>query len=104
MKSLEENIEVFDSFNTVVFGLSVDSVPCKKAWAENLGIKNTFLLSDFWPHGEVAKLYGIFKTENGLSARANIIVDEELKIAFFKVYELKQLPDINEIIAFIKSM
>jgi len=34
--------------------MSVDTVPSKKAWAKELGIKNTGLLSDFWPHGEVA--------------------------------------------------
>jgi peroxiredoxin len=104
MKSLEENKEVFDSLNTVAFGLSVDSVPCKKAWAENLGIEKTSLLSDFWPHGEVIKLYGIFNEEKGFSARTNIIVDEKGKIAFFKINELKTLPDINEILDFIRNM
>lgn len=103
MQSLEENKETFDSLNTVAFGLSVDSVPCKKAWAESLGIEKTSLLSDFWPHGEVAKLYGIFNEEKGISARTNIIVDEEQKIVFLKVYELKTLPDISEIIDFLRN-
>ncbi|UCE75419.1 MAG: peroxiredoxin [Methanomassiliicoccales archaeon] len=104
MQSLEANKETFDSLNTVALGMSVDTVPCKKAWAESLGIENISLLSDFWPHGEVAKLYGIFREEHGFSARTNIIVDEEQNIAFFKVYEPKTLPDINEIIDFIKNM
>jgi peroxiredoxin len=104
MKSLEENKEVFDSLNTVAFGLSVDSVPCKKAWAESLGVEKTSLLSDFWPHGEVAKLYGIFNEEKGISQRTNIIINEEQKIAFFKIYEIKTLPDIMEIINFLKEM
>jgi peroxiredoxin len=104
MQSLEANKETFDSLNTVALGLSVDTVPCKKAWAESLGIENTSLLSDFWPHGEVAKLYGIFREEHGFSARTNIIVDEEQKIVFVKIYEPKTLPDINEIIDFIKNM
>jgi len=104
MKSLEENKEVFDSLNTVAFGLSVDSVPCKKAWAESLGIEKTSFLSDFWPHGEVARLYGIFNEEKGISKRTNIIVNENQKIVFFKVYEIKTLPDINEILDFIRNM
>jgi peroxiredoxin len=103
MQSLEESKEAFDSLNTVAFGLSVDSVPCKKAWDESLGIEKTSLLSDFWPHGEVAKLYGIFNEEKGISRRANIILDEEQKIVFVKVYEIKTLPDINEIIEFIRN-
>ena len=62
------------------------------------------LAADFWPHGEVAQAYGIFREKNGFSERANIILDEKGKIVFFKVYEISQLPDINEIIAFIKGL
>jgi len=61
MKSLEKNEEAFDSLNTVAVGVSIDTVPSKKAWAESLGIKNTRLLSDFWPHGKVARKYGLFR-------------------------------------------
>jgi len=104
MKSLEKNKETFDSLNTIAVGVSVDTVPSKKAWAESLGIKKTRLLSDFWPHGKVAKLYGIFRQEDGISERANIIIDENQKIAFFKVYRLGQLPDIQEIIKTLLKM
>jgi peroxiredoxin len=104
MKSLEENKAVFDSLNTVALGMSVDTVPSKKAWADSLGIKNTPLLSDFWPHGEVAKLYSIFRDRNGFSERANIVVDENKKVVFFKVYPIRELPDINEIINFLKNL
>ncbi len=102
MQSLEKNREVVDRLNTVALGLSVDTVPSKHAWAKELGIKETRLLSDFWPHGEVAKLYGIFRAENGISERANIIVDEKQKVIFVKVYDIPQLPDIDEIINFLK--
>jgi peroxiredoxin len=104
MKSLEENKEALDSLNTVALGISVDTIPSKLAWAESLGIKNTSLLSDFWPHGDVAKLYGIFRDKYGTSERANIVVDENQKIVFFKVYDIPQVPDMNEIINFIKSL
>ena len=103
MQSLEKNREVFNKLNTVALGLSVDTVPSKHAWAQELGIKETRLLSDFWPHGEIAKLYGIFRAENGISERANIIVDEEQKVIFVKVYDIPQLPDIDEIINFLKK-
>jgi len=103
MQSLEKNREAFDRLNTVALGLSVDTVPSKHAWAKELGIKETRLLSDFWPHGEVAKLYGIFRAENGISERANIIVDEEQKVIFVKVYDITQLPAIDEIINFLKK-
>ena len=98
MKSLEKNQSVFEKLNTAALGLSVDTVPSKHAWAKSLGIKTTRLLSDFWPHGEVAKLYDIFRTKDGISERANIIIDEKGKVVFVKVYPISQLPDIGEII------
>ncbi|TET59940.1 MAG: peroxiredoxin [Candidatus Stahlbacteria bacterium] len=103
MKSLEENQERFNELNTVAIGLSVDTVPSKHAWAKELGIKNTKLLSDFWPHGEVAKKLGIFRRKEGFSERANIIVDEDQKVIFFKIYDIPQLPDIQEILNFLKK-
>jgi peroxiredoxin len=103
MKSLEKNKSAFDSLNTVALGISVDTVPSKKAWAQSLDIKNTRLLSDFWPHGKVAKAYGIFRPEAGTSKRSNVIIDERKKITFFKIYKLGQLPDIQEIISILRK-
>jgi len=103
MKSLEDNKANFRSLNTIAVGISVDSVPCKKAWAESLGLFDTSLLADFWPHGGVAQLYGILREKEGFSERANILVDEHGRIAFSKIYELKQLPDIDEIIDMLKK-
>lgn len=103
MLSLEENYKKFLELNTIPIGLSVDPVPSKKAWAEYLGIKNLKILSDFWPHGEVARKYEIFRERDGFSERANIIIDEEGKIIFFKIYPLKELPNIEEIIKFLEG-
>ncbi|MCX6001987.1 MAG: redoxin domain-containing protein [Chloroflexi bacterium] len=104
MQSLEENFAVFKSLNTLPVGMSVDPVPSKKAWAESIGVKKVPLLSDFWPHGAAAKLFDIFRDKNGFSERANISGDENGKIALLKTYPLSQLPDINEIIEFIRKL
>jgi peroxiredoxin len=101
MLSLEKNRETLTSLNCVPVGISVDSRPCKQAWAKSLGIRNTPLLCDFWPHGAAAMKYGIFRDENGFSERANIIVDETQKVIFVKVYPVHSVPDIGEIIAFL---
>ena len=103
MRALEDNKRTFDSLSIVAVGISVDSVPCKKAWTESLGIVNTSLLSDFWPHGGVAQLYGILREKEGFSERANILVDKRGDIAFIRVYDLKQLPDLNEVMNLLKS-
>ena len=102
MQSLEKNKKALDKLNTVAVGLSIDAVPCKTAWAKSLKIKNTRLLSDFWPHGGVAKYLGILRAE-GFSERANIIVDEAGKVMYVKVYPIKQLPDMGEILAALKA-
>jgi len=104
MKALEEHLDTLKALNTVPVGLSVDSVPSKKMWAQSMGLKNLKMLADFWPHGAVAKLYGLFRETDGFSERANIIVDEKGKVAWAKVYEISQLPDIHEIIETLKKL
>lgn len=103
MKSLEEKWDEFALRNCVPVGISVDSIPCKKAWAKSLGITRTPLLCDFWPHGSIAMKYGLFRDENGFSERANVIVDEKQKVVFVKVYPLHSVPDIGEILSFLKK-
>jgi len=102
MRSLEDNYDKFEELNTVVVGVSIDTVPSKNAWAVTLGIRNTRLLSDFWPHGDVAKLFGIFRENDGFSERVNIIINENQRIELIKIYEISKLPDINKIINHLK--
>ncbi len=97
MKSLEENYERFEKLNVVPVGISVDPVPSKKAWAEHMGLKKLRILSDFWPHGEIAKLYGLFREKEGFSERANVLIDEEGKVIFYKIYPIMEVPDLEEI-------
>jgi peroxiredoxin len=103
MRSLEENHLVFDELNTLASGIGVDSVPSNKAWAQSMEIRNTRLLADFWPHGEVARSYGVLRNKDGFAERANIIVDEGRKVVFTKIYPTSQLPDFDEIIKFLSG-
>jgi len=101
MKSLEEHYDEFEKLNTFPLGLSVDSVPCKAAWARELGLNRLRLLSDFWPHGLAAQSYDLFRPREGFSERANVVVDEKGHVAFIKVYDIPQLPDVVELLAFL---
>lgn len=103
MRSLETNFQNFQGLNTVPLGFSVDPQPCKEAWATLLQIKNVSLPSDFWPHGKIARDYGIFDDTNGMSKRANIIINESGKIQWVKVYPSEQLPDINEVLQILSN-
>ena len=62
------------------------------------------ILADFWPHGKVAQAYGIFRDANGFSERANIILDENQRVVFVKVYPVHSIPDIAEVIRFLQGM
>jgi len=103
MRSLEENHVTLDELNTVALGIGVDSVPSNKAWAQAMDVKNTRLLSDFWPHGDVARAYGIFREKDGFSERANIVLDETQKVVFAKTYPILQLPEIEEVLTLLRS-
>jgi peroxiredoxin len=98
IKSLEEHFDRLAELNTKALGVGVDSSPSNKAWAKSMGIEKTRLVSDFWPHGAVAKEYGVFREEDGYSERANIIIDENGVVIFAKMYPIGQMPDIHEII------
>jgi len=104
MVALEKTKEEFEKLGAVAFGISVDSVPAKHAWAKDLGIKQTRLLADFWPHGAVASSYGIFSEDGGYSERSVIILDEEGIVRFSKVYPISEVPDMGEILEQLKKL
>ena len=103
MKSLDAKHGELAALNTVALGMSVDSVPCKKEWADYLELEHTDILADFWPHGGVAKEYGLFIDKLGISGRANVLIDEKGKVEWTRVYEIPEIPDIEEVIRHLKS-
>jgi len=103
MKDLEANLAEFEKYNTVPLGMSIDSYPSKNAWAKELGIANVKLLADFWPHGKVARDYGLFREVEGFSERANVLIDETGKVIWVKVYEIPELPDIEEVLSKVRG-
>ncbi len=72
----------FEKLNAQVLGISVDHVPCLKAWAESLGGISFPLLSDFSPQASVAKKYGVRRKE-GFSERAIFVLDKFGIIRYF---------------------
>jgi len=52
----------------------------------------------------VAQQYGLFREANGFSHRANIIIDEKQQVIYVKVYPVHSVPNIGEVIAFIKTL
>ena len=75
--------------------VSVDSTFVLRTWADrdNFGFS---LLSDFWPHGGVAKLYGVFDEDKGVATRGTFIIDKAGIIRWKVVNPIPQARDITE--------
>jgi Peroxiredoxin len=75
--------------------VSVDSTFAHRAWADAEHFQFG-LLSDFWPHGEVAKLYGVFDSERGLATRGTFIIDKDGVVRWKVVNPIPQARDLAE--------
>jgi peroxiredoxin len=98
MQTYEQARDRFAGLDAVVLGISVDAGPSKRAWAESLGGLAFDLLSDFHPHGAVAKAYGVMR-DDGISERAIVVVDKRGKVAWAKQYDIPEQPDVEELIS-----
>jgi peroxiredoxin len=75
--------------------VSVDSTFTHRAWAD--AERFSFgLLSDFWPHGDVAKSYGIFDEGKGFATRGTFIIDKAGVVRWKIVNPAPQARDISE--------
>ena len=72
--ALRDNLSLFEHSGVELIGISVDSKATLRAFAEREGYNFT-LLADFWPHGDVAKDYGVFLADKGYANRATFIID-----------------------------
>jgi mycoredoxin-dependent peroxiredoxin len=76
LQAIRDGLEDFQTDDIQVFAVSCDSMYTLRAWADAEG--HFFpLLSDFWPHGEVARRYGVFDDEEGFALRGTFLVDRD---------------------------
>lgn len=73
---IRDNFDKFDKENVELLAISVDSKYVQKQFAEHEGYKFS-VLADFWPHGAVAKQYGVFLEENGFANRATFVINTD---------------------------
>ena len=101
-------LERFSGYDAQVVGISVDSIPSHMAWQKkDIGIMSFPLASDFYPHGEVARKYGILREGDpipGISDRAVFVVGKDGKLKFAKVYPISQVPDNEEVFAALRKL
>ena len=104
MTGYESDLMQFERAGATVLGISIDAQPAKAAWAKMLGPISYDLLSDFYPHGEVAEKYGVFRANDGISERAIFVVDKNGRIAWAKVYAIPELPDNQELLTVLQRL
>ncbi|GAA0378194.1 peroxiredoxin [Acrocarpospora corrugata] len=78
-----------------VLAISVDSIFSLRAWADREGYSFS-LLSDFWPHGQVARAYGVLDEEKGVARRGTFILDGEGVLRWRIVTAIGQPRDVTE--------
>ncbi len=109
MPAYQADLPKFAALDAQVVGISPDSPYCHVAWQRHeIDWLEYPLLSDFWPHGEVAARYGV-RRENpvplpGISERAVIVVDKQGKIAFSQVYQLSEQPPNEEVLEALQQL
>jgi alkyl hydroperoxide reductase subunit AhpC len=100
--------EKFAAAGGKLLDISVDSIESHVAWQrKEIGMMRFPLCSDFYPHGEVTRKFGILREElpvPGISERAAFIVDKEGIIQFAKVYPIDQLPDLEGLLAELRRI
>jgi alkyl hydroperoxide reductase subunit AhpC len=106
--AFNDAVEQFAGLDAQVLGVSIDSIPSHIAWQRReIGMMNFPLLSDLYPHGEVARKFGIFREGPpvpGINERAVFIVDKNGRIAFSKVYPLDQVPSVPECLEVVRKL
>jgi len=103
MPSYELDLYQFEGYNTQVLGISVDHIPCLKAWAESLGGISYPLLSDFWPHGTVAEKFGVLR-EEGYTERALFIIDKKGTVRYVDIHDIGDQPDNEELFQVLREL
>lgn len=93
--SVRDNLSTFVCDDVQLLAVSCDPMFSLRAFAEQDGL--TFpLLSDFWPHGEVARSYGVFNDKRGCADRSTFIVDKEGVLRWTVHNEMPQARDLEE--------
>jgi peroxiredoxin len=95
--------EYFDKNDAVLLGISVDNIPSLFAWTRQMGDLWFPVLSDFWPHGAVAKEYGILRSD-GTAERAIFVIDKLGIIRYIDVHDINTVPKLEDLLAQLEKV
>jgi len=95
LSALRDNFPEVTRDDTELLTVSVDSVYVLRKWSDTEGFQFG-LLSDFWPHGGVASLYGVFNADRGIAVRGTFIIDKAGVVRWKVVNPIPEARDIAE--------
>jgi len=93
--SMRDSFPEADREDVEVLTVSVDSVHVHRVWSEQEGYQFS-LLSDFWPHGGVARKYGVFDEDKGLALRGTFVIDKNGVVRWKVVNAIPQARDLAD--------
>jgi peroxiredoxin len=98
-----EILPIFEEYNAQLLGISVDGVWCHAAFAKDRNLRFP-LLADFEPKGAVARAYGVYREDGGLSERALFVIDADGVIRWSYVSPMNVNPGANGILAALETL
>jgi peroxiredoxin (alkyl hydroperoxide reductase subunit C) len=107
MMALQLDRAAFVDLATETVAISVESIMNTTVWEREIGPFDFPMCSDFWPHGAVAQRYGVLRTTEpaaGACARAVFIVNRDGGIAFRRVYDVAEVPPIQETLTILQRI
>jgi peroxiredoxin (alkyl hydroperoxide reductase subunit C) len=94
---------IFDQHDAVLLGITVDNIPTLFAWTNQMGKLWFPVISDFWPHGAVAKKYGVLRS-NGVSERALFVIDKKGSIRYIDVHDINKRPPLENLVKELEEL
>jgi peroxiredoxin (alkyl hydroperoxide reductase subunit C) len=94
---------IFDTNNAVLLGITVDNIPSLHAWVKQMGSLWFEVLSDFWPHGQVADTYGLLRSD-GVTERALVFIDSAGIIRAVEVTDINVRPPLELVVKNLQKM
>ena len=95
--------DIFNQYDAVLLGITVDNIPTLFAWTNQMGQLWFPVLSDFWPHGAVAKKYGVLRS-SGVSERALFVIDKKGMIRYIDVHDINKRPPLEDLAAALEKL
>lgn len=103
MALYNELLPEFHRFNAEVIGISVDGIWCHLAFAKDRKLRFP-LLPDFEPKGAVARVYGVYRPQDGTCERALFVIDAEGTIRWSYVSPVGVNPGADGILAALEAL